>query len=292
MSLVQQINKFITEEHVIDKRGRFSFYPSEASVVSRVSGDVIGKCMRAAWYSWKGVEVTNKIDARGRWTFAMGHMIEEMYTEQIKRMGIWAGDNVKFWDPRTNISGEGDIFIFNKENKIEGVEIKSAYGYGFQKSIKVFPNLDNVMQVSLYLDYYEDIQKWWLIYHSRDTQENVEYSVKFNPILGVDKDNPPKGTTIVINDSIPIRDFYLEDIKARYQVLGAHIAKNSEPPRDFTYEYTKEQSEERFKLGKISKTKWGNVQKDKITDSDWQCLYCNHMDHCWKEKRGKQKLKK
>lgn len=280
--LIDDINKYICNPHVIDTRGRFAHYPSEASAVSRLSGEVLGKCHRAVYYSWKKVEKTNPIDARGMWTFAFGSAIEKIYTEHTKQLGIWAGNNVKFYNMQRNVSGEADIFVFKPDRSLKGVEIKTAYGYGFQKKVKFAPKPENVMQVMLYMDYFK-IPEWTLIYHSRDTQENVEYTITLQEENGL--------TYPVVNFALIMREFTLEDIYARYLVLGDYVVKGELPPNDFVYGYTSDKTEERFANGIISKTKFNDVSKGKVTDSDWQCLYCSYLDECWKAKRGAQKLK-
>ncbi len=282
MKLISAINEYITSPHVIDKRGRFAHYPSEAKIISRTDGEIIGKCHRAAWYDWMGESPANPVDARGKWTFLMGKLIEEGYTEYCKQLGIWAGNNVHMYDPIHNVSGEGDIFIFNEEHEIEGVEIKTAYGYGFQKSVKVFPKIENLLQSILYLDYFP-IEKYHLIYHARDTQENVEYILT----MGTKED----GNKFLNVDGQPCNIFYLSDIYEQYRILGEYVMKKEIPPRDYTYAFDTEQTRKRFKDGKITKTKLSAVENGKTTDSDWQCLYCNHLDRCWCEKRAAMKLK-
>ena len=227
---------------------------------------------------------TNPVDARGQWTFAMGRMIEAAYIEYCKQLGIWAGNNVHFYDIIHNISGEADIFVWlDKIKGIKaGIEIKTAYGYGFQQSVSKFPKIENLLQTAIYLDYFP-VAEWHLIYKARDTQEDVEY------IITIEADD--KGRFLCI-DGQPCYIFYLSDIYNRYRVLGEYVINKQLPPRDYTYMYDIEQSRERFKQGKISKTRLVEVEKGKGTDSSWQCLYCNFLDKCYIEKRSQMKLKK
>lgn len=281
MKLIESINNYIIKPHIIDTRGRFAHYPSEAKVISRTDGELIGKCHRASWYNWIGEEPTNPVDARGRWTFAMGKMIEGGYIEYCKQLGIWAGSNIHFYDRIHNISGEADLFIFNNKS-IEGVEIKTAYGYNFQKSIMKYPKLDNMLQAGIYLDYFP-IAAYHLIYKARDTQEDVEY------ILTIEQDEIGRYLCV---DGIPCKMFYIQDIYDQYMILGKYVIDKQIPPRDYTYGYNLEQSEERLKQGKITKQKFSEIKNGKRTDSDWQCVYCDHLDRCWSEKRTQLKLKK
>ena len=271
---------------MVSKKKRYAYYPSEASIISRTDGKTIGKCLRACWYDWKKFEPTNPVDARGLWTFAMGNAVEDVYIEQIKRLGIWAGDQIDFYDLPHNISGRVDAFVYNKEdNKIEGVEVKSAYGRSFDYAISKFPKIENLLQVALYADYFKrefDIYNWHLIYKCRDTQQECEY------IIGIDKDDIGSFLTV---DSVPLKMFYVQDIHIRYKKLEEHVIRNQEPPRDYTYAYSLEESEKRCEVGEITKSRLSKVKKGEITDSDWQCLYCNHLDRCWPEKRANMKLK-
>jgi len=278
--LIERVNDYICNPHISSDRGRKGYYPSEASAIDRNTGVCLGKCLRAAYYSWSNVEKTNPVDARGNWTFAFGSAIEHLYTQFFKEIGIWRGNNVKFYDRVRNISGEVDIFVVNLEGSIIGVEIKTAYGYGFQKNIKVAPKPENLMQVGLYLDNFPDIKYWILIYHSRDTQEQVEYHVSRGP-----------NNNLIINHAIPINNWTMDDVYVRYDQLGQALMTKTEPKQDFTYMYTMEESVKRFAMGTISKTKMGKVEKKTETDSDWHCLYCGYLDHCWKEKRASIKLK-
>lgn len=293
IKVIDTISKYITTPTILEKRARFSHYPSEASIVSRIDGKLVGKCHRASWFDWMGIEPTNKIDMRGRWTFKMGNVIEAAYTEYIKQAGIWAGNNIKFYNREHNVSGEADIFIFPAPNseKIDGVEIKTAYGYGFQKSVMQFPKIENLMQCGIYLDYFSQelgtygdgkqvLDTWHLIYKARDTQEEVEYIITMA--------EEEKGKYLQV-DGIPVRLFYLEDVYNRYKTLGNYVIKNEMPPQEYTCGYSLEQSEQRFKNSEISKTAMAQIRAGKKIDSDWRCLYCNHLNRCWKEKRVPQR---
>ena len=131
MRITQLINEYLVNPHTIDVRGRFSHYPSEASVISRLDSSIIGKCHRASWFSWKGIEASNPLNPRAYWTFETAKSIEKSYVEFCKQLGIWAGNNIKFYDSKHNVSGEADIFVFDQPSTthkdMRGVEIKTAY---------------------------------------------------------------------------------------------------------------------------------------------------------------------
>lgn len=287
MRITELINNYLVNPHTIDKRARFSHYPSEASIISRLNGKVMGKCHRASWYSWLDMPVTNPLDARAYWTFEMGKKIEASYIEYCKQLGIWAGNNVKFYDREHNISGEADLFVFDggkTEGKpdILGIEIKSAYGYGYKKKVTQFPKIENLLQVALYMDYFHC--DWNLVYKARDTQEDVEYRIVMKTETNGDK-------ILIINGITPVLIFYMQDIYDRYNTLGEYIIEKKMPPRDYTYGYSLQESEERCKAGEITKSRLNNIKAEKIMDSDWQCVYCSYLDECWKEKRNALKMK-
>ena len=283
MNLIDLVNKHICNPTMIDKRARLSHYPSEASVYSRLDGTCIGKCHRAVSYKWLDTPSSNPIDARGMWTFAVGKMIEAGYVEYTKQIGIWVANNLHIYDTLRNISGEVDLIVKDAKDLI-GVEIKTAYGYGFQNSVLKFPKMENLLQVGIYADYFADtIKEWHLVYKARDTQEEVEY------IITMDKDEI--GKFLVVNHTIPVKQFYIEDIYARFQALGEIVCKKELARRDYVYGYSLDQSKERLKTGAISKTKLAKVEKGVVTDSDWNCLYCEYLDLCWSEKRKEFKMK-
>ena len=268
MQFIEQLNTYIETPHPIDEvRGRRSFYPSEASIISRTDGRIIGRCHRAIWYDWTGVKPSNPTDARGWWTFQVGNLIESAYIENAKQLGIWAGDHIKFYNQELNIAGEADLFIFREPlhkdlpKTIAGVEIKSAYGYGFQRSIKEQPKIENLLQVALYLNHFENIDEWLLVYHSRDTMENVEYKITIN------KDDV--GKYLVIDETMPVRVFYIKDIHDRFRTLGGYLMKGELPPRDYTYGYSINQTLERLEKGIITKSKYNAIKAGKAIDSDW-----------------------
>ena len=45
-----------------------------------------------------------------------------MYVEYTKQLGIWAANNVKYYDTMRNISGEADIFIFKDVSQVSSAD--------------------------------------------------------------------------------------------------------------------------------------------------------------------------
>lgn len=288
MKIIEEVNNQITKPLPLPDKVRSAFFPSEASVVT-VNGDIIGTCAYATYLSFLNTPISNPIDARGQWTLDMGKMVEERYIEMLKRRGVWIGNNIKYYDPVSDISGEIDVLLVDRNVEPEiiiGAEVKSAYGSKFRTSIGKFPKLENLLQVALYLDYFK-FPYWILVYHARDTQEQVEYRIQITE----EKLIAPNGEEItrhhLLVDSIPLKLFYVEDIYARYRLIEEHVASRKFPPKDYTYGYTEEQTKERFNNGVISKWKMTKIKAGNLVDSDWQCLYCKYLNACWAEKREK-----
>lgn len=283
MSFAQQIDKHITQSKYIipPNSPRTTFWPTEASFKGQ--DGVIGKCLRQAWYDHKGFKATNPVDAKGQATFDLGNMVEAWYIDKAKQIGIWAGDGIRYYDEKFNISAKMDLFIL-EDNRLTGVECKSFYGHYAEKEIKEGPKTDHLMQTSLYLDYmnrlYGDDRSYWsgrfyIEYFGRDTCLMYEHLVELT-----------KGEkTYPIVNSIETQIFNVEGIAERYKELELYKGIEQEPPRDYTYAYSDEEVEAQYAQGKISKAKYAAWKKGTKTISDWRCVYCSHLDRCWPEKR-------
>lgn len=112
--LTEYEDDFILKSSDLEER-RQSLYPSEASVIVSIDGrDVVrGKCMRAAYYRATRVPKTNPAGASLMSKAHLGKWDENGLVERYKEMGIWAGNNIKFYDAERAISGEVDIVIRN-----------------------------------------------------------------------------------------------------------------------------------------------------------------------------------
>ena len=133
-NLIKATDQFMTRKRISLPR-KPAWYPSEASVSwvdSNGETQIRGTCMRAAYFRYTGIfsEHRKPHDAYTMWIFALGKAVEEILVEQYKQMGIWVDNNVKFYDPERNISGEVDIFLEDPETKkLIVTECKSFFGY-------------------------------------------------------------------------------------------------------------------------------------------------------------------
>lgn len=282
MSFLQKINPYITTPHLIipSNRPRNTFWPSEVSYKTK-DGKVLGKCHRQAWYDYHNFQPTNPIDAKGITTIDMGKMAEGWYIEKAKQIGVWAANSVKYFDHDHNISAEIDLIIF-EQNLFVGVECKSYYGHYAEKEVQGFPKIQHLMQTMLYLDFMNRViderwsKKFYIEYYGRDTCNKYEHTVTLEQ----------RGDTLVplingiAHDLVETKGIY-----DRYDELAVLVNLDTPPTREFIYEYSDEQVEEKNKRGEISKTKYNAWKKNQKTISDWQCLYCAHLDRCWPSKR-------
>jgi hypothetical protein len=87
-------------------------------------GVVHGQCLRAVWYRLNNYVSTNPPNARAQWIFAFGNMFEAQFIAQVKQMGLWVDDHVKWYNPDYHVSGELDLVIRHPEeaDKLIGIE--------------------------------------------------------------------------------------------------------------------------------------------------------------------------
>lgn len=265
------------------------FYPSEASVkyidvngVERVEGT----CLRASWYRLKGGFEREATNPYGEWIFALGKAVEEILVEQWKEMGIWVGNNIKFYDKENDISGEIDCMIRDLETgELVCTEIKSFYGYKATKDIcgnksqEGRPKTSQLLQSLIYVDLGRRTGQFnyvKMIYYARDSANRAEFDIKLI------QDNEVWRPTI--NGVIDYR-FTMEDIYSRYQELNIYLNNDKIPPRDYEISWDAEKIEKEFLLGNVAKTTYEDWKKNpkKNTIGDWNCRYCGFCNICYEK---------
>lgn len=266
-----------------------SFYPSEASAVYTDSHGikrVSGGCLRKSWYRLSGQYKADKNDAYSEWIFALGKAVEEILVEQWKQMGIWVNNNVKFYVPDKNISGELDTVLREPDGTLFGVEVKSFAGYQATKSImgnkstKGKPKDSQLMQCLIYVDLCSQlgiIDYFKMIYYARDSGARREFNITLT------QDGEHKRPTV---DGVVDFRFTMQDIYDRYAQLKQFASSDAPPPRDFEIVWDKDTVEMRNSIGEIAKTtyeKWKrNPQANPI--GDWQCRWCSFNKVCYNNK--------
>lgn len=288
MDLIKQM-----DEHVLAKapltsyRNRTNHYPSQASVKYMHTGYgeemIKGACLRAIYYRCKGYE-PEPFNARTMYTFACGNILEDWITEQMKRMGIYRDNSVKFFNNDLKISGEIDILVEEPSSKeLVIVEVKSTSGYyswreiAGNKSIKGKPKPAHLLQLMLYLyEFRIQVKKGILLYFNLDNKNLKQFVVELHEEGG--KHYP-------IIDGKLYKNFSVQDIHARYEEVQGYIDRNELPPCDFKKQYTPEEVELYHARGDVAKTKYEaykrNAEKNPLCD--WNCSYCSMIEHCEKD---------
>ena len=287
MELTDLVNQYLEKpKHKTDIRARLSHYPSEASCEG--DGKIYGACLRALYWGWTGEKITNPNDAHSIRRMEIGKVIEELEVARYKTMGICAGKSVRFYLPEYNISGEVDAFVYDffldkdgfpaiiTPRRIIGVEIKSAYGYKFQKGVDSVMKDEHLLQIMIYLLAYGGMFKW--IYLALD---NPSFKAEYNVILS------NQGHS-VINGKLETK-FSIAGILERWRLLEQYLVEKTLPPRDYQWNCSKEEVEKRYKKGDITKRSFDDYENGKKLISDWNCLYCSWKNLCWKDELSKLK---
>ena len=285
MELIKNVDSYLeTPKPVSPPRFHRGYHPSAASCVIRNEYDeeeAIGKCMRDSYWSHKSLEKSNPMNSRGVRICSVGSMVQRWETDKYKEMGIWRGNNVKFFDVDNHISGEVDAFVEDLQTKqLVGVEIKTGYGYMFQSQVigrpdrKGTPKLDHLMQVMIYMNYFKDIPLFKMVYIDRGNAARAEFNITIDKNDGGVKVDGKKMTNGL---SIPA-------ILHRYEELGKCLDDSVLPERDYQIQYSKDKLQFLYDSNRMTKTdcktfeKTGNVER-----GDWRCSYCDYKDYCWKE---------
>ncbi len=285
MELIKLVDTFMeTPLPINPPRFHRGYHPSAASCITRNEYDeeeVAGKCLRASYWSHKSVEKTNPMNARGIRICAAGKKIEEVEVSEYKKMGIWRGNNVKFFDTDNLISGEVDAFVWDDYMKKDiGVEIKTGYGYQFQSRVigrpdrKGKPKEDHLMQVMLYLEYFKSVPLFKMVYIDRGNAARAEFNVT------LDKNT---GGAVVDGKKFSSR-ITIPAIMHRYKTLGKHLEDSTLPPRDYQLQYSPERLQFLYDSKRLNKGETQAFEKTKTVEKgDWRCSYCDYKDYCWNE---------
>jgi len=284
MELIKAVDKYLENPHLKRQaRKRTGWYPSQASctVTNEYNENVVvGGCLRAMYWQSKGVSRTNPMTARGYRITSIGKKVEEIEVLRYKEMGIWRGNNIKFFNDKYKISGEADAIIYDKvlDGDI-GVEIKTGYGYKFQKEVfgstyrKGKPKIEHLMQVMLYIDYFKLLFK--MVYVDRGNAQRGEFDVTLN------SDGTPNvdGKKLTNGLSLP-------GIIHRFDTVAKCLEDGVLPERDYQLKYNKDRLQFLCDSNRLNKKEKEEFLKNKNVDSgDWQCAYCDYKDYCWKENK-------
>jgi len=221
------------------------------------------------------------MSARGARICGIGKLVEEFEIENYKRIGIWRGNNVKFFNEKYNISGEADAIVYDKEkDSLHGVEIKSGYDYKFRSEVigtttrKGKPKYEHLLQTMLYVDYFKF--PFSILYIDRGNAARTEYEITLNA------DGTPNvdGTKLNVGLSIP-------RCLARFKELSECLKDNTVPKRDFQLKYSPDKIKILRDSYRLTKKEAEEFDKNRDLDiGDWQCSYCDYKDHCWRKEQS------
>lgn len=271
--LLKEANKeYIIETH----------WPSNASCV--IDNKVIGKCLRAQSYGWKGIQPSNPFSIDTLWTFLMGKAIHFKLQEKFENMDIETETEKKaeagFEELKYLISGYIDL-LFEFKETWHGIEIKSTYGRAIVDPVTGIryrgPMKHHLCQVLPYMiikncDFY-------ILYVARDTGWRESFHLEYDPSLD---DLRCEGKATGVS---------WRGILDRWQELEIYLEKGEAPPRDYQLSYSddywKKQWDKYKETTRAKKPMTLNVyKKDKNTGlnkGDWECLRCLYRDYCYSE---------
>ena len=298
-SLVDLENSFLCRE---DKFSipRPGLWPSESSVEYTEEGHRIvhGCCLRKAWYRSCKYPKTSPPNPGLTMKGVLGKNAERTQVEHWKQMGLWLGNNVKFYDPKYFVSGELDAIIKNPDTgEPIGYEVKSYYGYDANKEIcgtkkpprPGSPKMDHFLQSAVYkYNFREKLSEYRLYYIERGDGHRLEFEVGLIP-EGEDfrpywkqLDGPYWAT---YSDKKVIQPFTVGDIHARFVKLAELIKKRELPVPDYNEFLSEEEVEWRWTHGELGKTKYEEYKKKSEPIKSWQCSYCSWLEQCRKDSK-------
>jgi hypothetical protein len=222
------------------------------------------KCSRQLWYSWNKVPKSNPIEASQLCKMQMGNAIHEQFAKILNEYPE------KTYTIETEIPFRVDVGL---KNKLSGrmdniltdtatgdkyiIELKSGFGRGIQEIQRSqMPKDDHIAQIVTYLKFANTGAKTGiLLYIARDSAYRTEFWIQLC------EDNH-----ILVNGRKYIYDIQklIDNFKEAEQV--------EIPDRKYRV------------IIKNGEIKEKCIVKGVEYKSDWQCLYCGHMDLCWQDK--------
>ena len=280
MNILETVDKYL--ENPYFERSRYSsnsHYPSQSSCMVKDEYDenvIIGKCMRDVYWQSRGIKKTNPMTARSIRITKVGKIIEGFEIDRYKELGIWRGNNIKFYNEKYSVSGEIDALVYDEERRgLLGIEIKTGYDYRFRKEVigsssrPGKPKLDHLLQTMLYIDYFKIPFK--IVYIDRGNAARKEYDITLNT------DGTPN-----INGKKLDNGLSIPGCVERFKRLEEHLENSTIPRRDFQLKYSPERVEFLYDSNRLNKTQKKEYEKNKKVDmGDWRCSYCDYKDYCW-----------
>ena len=297
------VDTFHKKESSYEEKG--NFFPSHAFITlnlpsfddnTQYKNFNYGKCRRSSFFQKAGVE-KEKRDSNSVLKMTAGKEFEEQVSNYLK------DDSYEIDEQVSKIKGYKGVvvsskadFIIKHENKKVGLELKTGFGYYFEKEIfngypkkpskvrhwmidpnQPAPKINDILQTAIYLWSFDDIEEWYIIYKNRSSMDMIEYKITLSD------DN-----TVNIyrcfedkEEDIPIHEINVYDILDNYVYIQKHLEDEMVPERDYIIEWTVTDLEDKNKEGLIPDSKYKKIQSGKIDEpGDWQCAYCDYKVLC------------
>jgi Holliday junction resolvase-like predicted endonuclease len=247
MNLIDKIDEYLVKR---ETRERKSYYPSEVS-----------KCLRQLYYRWERTPESDPIKPGAFWKMRMGDKAHEMIVEYLTSAGMEIVAETSFTrdvNLKYPVSGRIDIIFVDDDRTLAGCEVKTSYGAGIRAIRREgYPKKQDIEQVIVYMGC-TDIKRFYLLYLGRDDGYRTQFLIE-------------QENGVLCCDGKPVHTTFSKLVN-RFWLLEAAVRDKIIPAREFNVA---------IKDGVIRE----KYQKDKIEyKSDWQCLYCAYMNHCWQDK--------
>lgn len=278
-----------------------TMWPSQARASTPLG--IIGKCLREAYWLKKGELPTNPVSPQVKLMGFMGLQIEDGLIDICRNLGLWRGNNIKWYNEVENVSGEIDVIIgvrksdlllqnfeaefldrFKDTDEILfNIECKSCSGYYINKEvfghyagrganrvyIPGYPKEPHLLQSSLYADVTKDkCAGTILIYFSRDEAKMCQFLITSD-----EQSN-------ILVDGVKEQRFNIESIYESYRELQVFLDEDKLPPCDYKNTYTDNQVRDLYARKMISKTVHDKHIDKKQLYLDKGCEYCAFKDRC------------
>ena len=279
---IPNVLKHLEEAIEIEDKARAAekreFHHNPSSASFKVGTETYGACLRQLYYRAVDQQISNPKDFTSKLTAGFGQSIHEWIFQKLsvhKHLHVESEiPGKKLIDPLTKeISYRIDGFLTHKGEK-GGVEVKTKNGYKLQSMVKHHgPDWADLAQIVTYFEIERELMWYVLLYVARDSGYRAEYHIYRDYNDG----EKLKYRSIVPDDATHPKDLPVSFgmIKSRWHELEQHIANKTLPPRDYKVALFKDKPiPERTK----------NYVKIK---SDWRCMYCPWLTHCWTQPDAK-----
>jgi len=281
MDIIKAIDDYLLEQKKKDYTIT-NHWPSNASCI--IDGKVVGKCLRAQWYGWRGIQPSNPFDLNALWMFFMGECIHLGIQRIFEKLKVKAEIEkpVDYTAPDIypkHIRGRIDILFQEDKGHSDiwyGIEIKTTYGRAIidpitgvkycgpmgHHLVQILPYMRDNMQPEPY--------PYYIIYLARDTGWREHFGLLYNPY----KD--------ILYCESKATGVSWRSIIDRWCLLDDYLNRGVEPPRDFQLLYpddvVKPMWEEYKEHSKAKKPMtFKAYKKDR---GDWACKRCLYKDIC------------